>query len=395
MNEDTATMPEQASVETFTFGDPIPVLEQWQSFYYGEASVYQKWYDLPFDANALAKTTKASSHHSSPIFVKRNILASTFIPHKHMNHQQFSKMALDFLIFGNAYPQRELSRTGKLLGLNVPLAKYMRVGTDGKTYYFVNNSFDDPFEYQAKDICHLMSPDINQEVYGSPEYLSALNSVWLDESATLFRRKYYQNGSHAGYIMYVTDPSANTDDIANMRKALKNSRGPGNFRNLFLYSPSGKKDGIQIMPISEVSANDDFWKIKEASRNDIAAAHRVPPQLMGATPTNTGGFGDYAKAAKVFVINELIPLQQTMLQINEWLGEEVIKFNRYELLDDEQTSNLANTQNSPAFQLGYFFDSKTKLKPRLAHDKKMAFLTVVTTLTEPLLDIGVRGGKRL
>ena len=26
-----------------------------------------------------------------------------------------------------------------------------------------------------------------------------------DQSATLFRRKYYQNGAHAGYIMYVTD----------------------------------------------------------------------------------------------------------------------------------------------------------------------------------------------
>lgn len=37
------------------------------------------------------------------------------------------------------------------------------------------------------------------------EHLSALNSAWLNESATLFRRKYDQNGAHAGYIMYVTD----------------------------------------------------------------------------------------------------------------------------------------------------------------------------------------------
>lgn len=336
MSENTAALTtEAAEVEAFSFGDPVPVLEQWQSFYFGEANIFQKWYNLPFDADALAKTTKASSHHSSPIFVKRNILASTFIPHKYMSHQQFSKLALDFLIFGNAYVHRVPAWSGKPLALDVPLAKYMRVGTDGQTYYFVNNSFDEPFEYRAKEICHLISPDINQEVYGSPEYLSALNSVWLDESATLFRRKYYQNGSHAGYIMYVTDPEANKDDIGKIRKALKDSKGPGNFRNLFLYSPAGKKDGIQIMPISEVSANDDFWKIKEASRIDIAAAHRVPPQLMGATPTNTSGFGDHVKAAKVFVINELIPLQQTMLQINDWLGEEVIRFKRYELLDDE------------------------------------------------------------
>lgn len=38
-----------------------------------------------------------------------------------------------------------------------------------------------------------------------PEYLSALNFAWLNESATLFRCKYYQNGARAGYVMYVTD----------------------------------------------------------------------------------------------------------------------------------------------------------------------------------------------
>ncbi len=323
------------SVEAFSFGDPIPVLEQWQSFYFGESSIFQKWYTTPFDTDAIAKTMNASSHHSSPLFVKRNILASTFIPHSKLSYLTFSKLALDLLIFGNAYIEKVRARSGMTMKLNAPLAKYMRVGTDGESYYFVNNSYIEPHEYDARNICHLMSPDVNQEIYGSPEYLSALNSVWLDESATLFRRKYYINGSHAGYIMYINDPSANKDDIEKIKEALKNSKGPGNFRNLFLYSPNGKKDGIQIMPISEVSANDDYWKIKEASRIDIASAHRVPPQLMGATPTNTAGFGDSEKAARVFVINELMPLQQNMLQINEWLGEEVVKFKDYSLLNNE------------------------------------------------------------
>jgi capsid portal protein len=50
-----------------------------------------------------------------------------------------------------------------------------------------------------------MEPDINQEVYGLPEYLGALHAAWLNESATLFRRRYYENGSHAGFILYMTD----------------------------------------------------------------------------------------------------------------------------------------------------------------------------------------------
>lgn len=321
-------------MEAFTFGDPIPVMEQWQTLYWGECHNHQLWYAPPYDPDALSKTMRASPHHSSAIFVKRNILASTFIPHKLLGVRDFSRLALDYLTFGNAYIERVMSQSRKPLKLNVPLAKYMRVGTDDKSYYFATHSWSDPHIYKKKNICHLIEPDVNQEVYGAPEYLSALNAAWLDESATLFRRKYYLNGSHAGYILYINDPATNKDDIDDIRKALKNSKGPGNFRNLFLYSPNGKKDGIQILPISEVSANDDFFKIKEASRIDIAAAHRVPPALMGATPTNTAGFGDVTKAARVFVINELHPLQQTMLQINDWLGEEVIRFKDYPLAND-------------------------------------------------------------
>lgn len=116
-----------------------------------------------------------------------------------------------------------------------------------------------------------------------------------------------------------------------MRKAMKSAKGPGNFRNLFMYSPSGKKDGIQIIPLSEVAAKDEFLNIKNVSRDDMLAAHRVPPQMMGIIPNNTGGFGDVEKASKVFVRNELLPLQKRLIELNHWLGEEVVQFSSYEL----------------------------------------------------------------
>lgn len=53
-----------------------------------------------------------------------------------------------------------------------------------------------------------------------------------------------------------------------------------NFRNLFMYSPNGKKDGLQIIPLSEVAAKDEFLNIKNVSRDDMMAAHRVPPQIF-------------------------------------------------------------------------------------------------------------------
>jgi capsid portal protein len=52
---------------------------------------------------------------------------------------------------------------------------------DLSTYWWVP-SYNQ--ERQLDSVIHLMEHDINQEVYGLPEYLAALNSAWLNESAT-------------------------------------------------------------------------------------------------------------------------------------------------------------------------------------------------------------------
>ncbi len=149
--------------------------------------------------------------------------------------------------------------------------------------------------------------------------------------ARTFRRKYYQNGSHAGFILYMTDTAQTEGDIDALRTAPRSSKGPGNFRNLFMYAPGGHKDGLQLIPVSEVAAKDEFTGIKNITRDDQLAAHRVPPQLLGVVPNNTGGFGDAGKAAQVFWINEIRPLQERFRELNDWMGEEVERFNPYSL----------------------------------------------------------------
>lgn len=186
-------------------------------------------------------------------------------------------------------------------------------------------------EFARDSVFQFIEPDLTQELYGVPQYVGALQSAFLNESATLFRCRYYLNGSHAGFIMYVNDVAQDQADIDAMRQALRDSNGTGNFCNLFLYSPNGKKDGVQVIPTSEVAAKDEFLGIKGVTRDDILAAHRVPPQLLGMPPNNTGGFGDVEKAARVFARNELMPLQARLRRLNDWLGKEVVRFQLYEL----------------------------------------------------------------
>ncbi|MCS1899713.1 Presumed portal vertex protein, partial [Escherichia coli] len=49
-------------------------------------------------------------------------------------------------------------------------------------------------------------------------------------------------------------------------------------------------------------------------------------------PNNVGGFGDVEKASKVFMRNELIPLQNRIEELNKWLKDDIIKFMPYSFI---------------------------------------------------------------
>lgn len=318
-----------AKAEAFTFGEPLPVLDRRELFDYAQCLDNGRWYEPPMSWDGLAKVYRASPHHASCIQMKRNLLVGLYRPHKWLDRAAFSRLALDYLIFGNAYLER-IDGTGRRpVGLRHALARYVRRGIQDGRYWWSHGGSDVAF--RDGSIWHLIEPDISQELYGLPEYLGALQSALLNESATLFRRKYYINGSHAGFILYISDAAQDQADIEAIRDALKASKGPGNFRNLFLYSPNGKKDGVQLIPISEVAAKDEFLGIKDATRDDVLAAHRVPPQLLGIVPKNAAGFGSVEHAAAVFVQNEIAPIQSRLSELNDWLGEDVIRFVQYEI----------------------------------------------------------------
>lgn len=77
----TTTTESQQGAEVFSFGDPTPVLDRREILDYIECTGNGRWYEPPVSFDGLARSLRAAVHHSSPIYVKRNILASTFIPH--------------------------------------------------------------------------------------------------------------------------------------------------------------------------------------------------------------------------------------------------------------------------------------------------------------------------
>lgn len=329
---DTATVNQPQAMEAFTFGEPEAVLDRREIFDYFECNLINgEWYEMPVSVDGLARMLRVGVHHASAINLKANILASTFKPHARLTRTTMLKVAKEFLVFGNAYLEEPRNRLGDGMQFKHSLAKYTRRRADLETFGFMPR-WNEVHEFRKGSICHIMEPDVDQEVYGLPQYLASLQASLLNESATLFRRRYYTNGSHAGFILYLTDPQPNQGDVDGLRAALKSSKGIGNFRNLFFHSPNGQKDGIKLIPIGEATAKDEFLNIKNVSRDDQLAAHRVPPELIAVVPSSGAAFGNVVNAARVFGRNEIAPLQTHLAStINDFAGEEICRFDTYRL----------------------------------------------------------------
>lgn len=325
-----ATLDAPEGAMSFAFGSPESVIDRREIFDMFEVAHNGRWYEPPISLAGLGRAYRMAPHHQSAILLKRNLLAASFVPSALFPKAEFTRWALDWLVMANGYLEQVQDRAGRPAALRCSLAAYTRRGIQPGQFYWVPRAFtfSDAVEYPAGAIHHLAEPDPMQEIYGMPEYLSALQSGLLNESATLFRRKYYLNGSHAGYILAITDEGLSQADSEAIRQAMRDSRGPGNFRNFFLHLPKGKEGSVKIHPIATVGANDEFLNIKNVTAEDLLAAHRVPPQLIGMVPKSTAGFGNVKDAAAMFYEMEIVPIQERMREVNAWLGVEAVRFER-------------------------------------------------------------------
>ncbi|STJ03718.1 portal capsid protein Q (GpQ) [Escherichia coli] len=234
----------ESSLSAFTFDGPYRLTghDLLDNMYCADNG---RWYETPVDWYGLARAARQTSWHQSALYFKRNVLLSCYIPHPLLSRQDFSALALDWFVFGNAFLELRSNMLGEPLKLRHALAKYMRRGSDLESWWYVQDG-KDAFQFRPGKVCHLMNPDINQEIYGMPEYLGALLSASLSHSADMFRKLYYDNGSHAGCIIYIGAAQVNRESMDSLKETLQGARGGGAFKNVLIHAPNGAKRGANF-----------------------------------------------------------------------------------------------------------------------------------------------------
>ncbi|MGR6871188.1 phage portal protein [Pseudomonas sp. HK3] len=310
--------PENTSSYSISFGDTESVMSENPAEYLGV--FYNEWenyYEPPVSRAGLAKLFLANTHHSSSRSFFANMLCKFFKGSDALSYLEFRSACIDYASFGEMYFQRINNAAGYTIALKHQPTLNMRKGKNGRYIKLISNN--DPIRFKKDEIIQLNDYDIMQKVYGWPPYMALIQSVILNESATLFRRRYYVNNAMMGYIFFTNDPDLPEKEKEKLKNEIKNSKGVGNFKSMFIHAPNGSPDSVKLIPVGDKATQDNFADIKRISQNDILAAWRMPGELAGVQPEDKSGRGDAIKAAKVYVEMEILPLLPIFEIINQYL----------------------------------------------------------------------------
>lgn len=329
---------QQKSSHIFSIGDPEPILgkvdDSLFETFFDESYGY---YEPPVSFDGLTKAFRQNTCLESATFVRRNALASTFIPNQVLSRKTFEAVALDYENTGNAYLRKRVDIFNNLVRLEHINARSIRRGLNDRYCQLVENGFEfRPIWFKPDEIIHVMEYSPETSIYGMCGHLGCLHSAWLSEEATLFRRRFYRNGAHMGFIFYVEDDTLGATEEKELKKELAKTSGKGNFKPFLYVNRSKGKESKQmkLMQVGELITKDDFEKVKKISNQEILTAKRVPPQIMGYVPEQQSSLGDAEKAMKVFGYMEIKPMQLDFMDaINERLEKKYhIRFNDFEPL---------------------------------------------------------------
>jgi PBSX family phage portal protein len=314
----------------FSFGDPEPVLDNSLSEYLGIfADIGGQYWRPPVSLDGLEKLTRANAYHGSILGFKRNMTVKWLRENPYLSRKDAYAAAYDYRVFGMMYFQKVYNRLGGLLRLRRLPALVMRRSMDDDVFLQLRSKWSDPvalrdqpIRFNRGEVIQIAETDLRQTVYGLPDYLGGMQAVLLSEAAILFRRRYYVNGAQMGYLFVTQGAGIGEDTAKLLEEKIKDSRGPGNFRSMYLNLPqiaNGVREPVRIIPVGNIETKDDFQAVSNISARHALAMHRMYPAIAGVMPDNLTGFGDLEKTMRVWVELEVQALQAPFLELNEHL----------------------------------------------------------------------------
>ncbi len=196
----------------------------------------------------------------------------------------------------------------------------MGVGGVSETVYFRRYSDEtDPARSDRKvhEIIHLKEYFPASKYYGLPDFMAALGAITMDRSAVIFNNNYFENGGMFGLILWLKNAALNTTMKSALRSLLTNNfTGIDNAHRMALVDELPENAELHVEKLMEQVKDMSFERLRKFNRDEILAAHLVPPKMVYvATPGQLGESNDSYNQMKFFKLIEIDPAQARIERI--------------------------------------------------------------------------------
>ncbi len=245
-----------------------------------------------FDFEQLLRLYYTSSYHRLCVNIKSRLLScieesdlSSFLTQ--LTPARFlRKVVLDLELFGNAFVEVAGARSYKAL-YHLP-AREARVGQDGESIFQLTG-----WRALRLEGKHLAYDSPRSRFYGEPDYIAAMSAMIVNRGIDEYNAAFFENGATPRMAIVFENSEPSEDQISAFSSFFRGTfKGAANAHKTLILSAPSTSDGasakISFERLSEV--NDlSFERLKNLNRDEIVAAHGVPPRLVGVV--NNGGLG--------------------------------------------------------------------------------------------------------
>ena len=277
-----------------------------------------------FSFEAMLLLYYANTYHRRSINIKAKLLSQIestnlekFLPPGITPTSFLHSFALEYELYGNAFLEKTmLNRLYILPGFEA------RVDIHRNIY---QNRF---LAYTKLDGYHLKNYSPRSRFYGEPEYLATIKQIQTTQKADEYNSKFLDNGARPGFAVIFENGEPTPEQIESFRQFFgDNYKGYDNANKTIILSTAsamGDKDAkIRLEKLSEIE-DISFKLLKEVNRDEIIAAHGVPPRLVGVISAGQlGGSNELISQLHSFNELELKPKRQQLEEFFASIGIEL------------------------------------------------------------------------
>lgn len=275
--------------------------------------------------------------------------------------ETLKKVYTDLEATGNGFIEISRTTAGNIGYIGHIPAKTMRVRRVrdgfiqllyGKAVYFRNfGDMDTPSpitsqEDRPNEVIHLKKYTPMNNYYGIPDIIAAQNALAGNEFAGRYNLDYFENKAVPRYIITVKGAKLSAESERKLLEFFQVGLKGKNHRSLYVPLPADSPDSkveFKMEPIEAGTQESSFNKYRQANRDEILLAHRVPINKIGV-PEGVS-LANARDADKTFKEQVCRPAQMVLeKKLNQMFAEKTdalsLKFNELTLTDEDTQSKI-------------------------------------------------------